>query len=99
MSDETHSLAILVEDGSVGRLAETRGALGYCVEHRLDVRRRPADHAENLSGGSLLGETVGELAVARLERLGQAGVLDGDGGLVGEGLEERDLLGREGANP
>ena len=39
---------------------------------------------------------VGELAVARLQLGEQAHVLDGDDRLVGEGLEERDLLVGEG---
>ena len=42
---------------------------------------------------------VGQLAVARLQLREQAHVLDRDDGLVGEGLEERDLLLGEEADP
>ena len=39
-----------------------------------------------------VSSAVGQVAVARLQLLEQPHVLDGDHGLVGEGLEERDLL-------
>ena len=61
------------------------------VEHRLDIRRRAADDAQDLAGGGLLLERGGQVAVARLELSEQAHVLDGDHGLVGEGLEQLDL--------
>jgi len=50
-----------------------------------------ADDAKDLARRRLLVERLGEVAVARLQLLEQAHVLNGDDGLVGEGLEERDL--------
>ena len=53
------------------------------------------DDPQDLAGRRLLLEGLGEVAVARLELLEQADVLDGDDGLVGEGLEQGDLAVRE----
>ena len=52
---------------------------------------RPADNLEQLAGRRLLLERDPQLAVAGLQLLEQAEVLDGDDGLVGEGLEELGL--------
>ena len=46
-----------------------------------------ADDAQDLARCRLLLERFREVAVARLQLLEQAGVLDGDHGLIGEGLE------------
>jgi hypothetical protein len=75
-----------------GRVAHDR------VEHRLEVGRRARDHAQDLRGGRPLLEGLGQVAVARLTLLRQSGFLDGQGGLVGEGSEQGDLLGGEGAD-
>ena len=61
------------------------------VEHRLDIRLRAADDAQDVAGGGLRVQRRGQLAVARLELGEEAHVLHGDHGLVGEGLQERDL--------
>jgi hypothetical protein len=50
-----------------------------------------ADGTKNSSDSSLLFERLGDLAVAVLELVEQASVLDGDDGLVGEGFECGDL--------
>ena len=55
------------------------------------------DHLEQLTGRRLLLERDPQLAVARLQLGEQPHVLDRDNGLIGEGLEERDLLVGEGA--
>ena len=70
-------------------LAELRRAPGDRVEDRLDVGRRARDDAQDLAGRGLLLEGLGEIAVPSLELLEQADVLDGDDGLIGEGLQER----------
>ncbi|TKS58071.1 MAG: hypothetical protein EWM72_03244 [Nitrospira sp.] len=49
------------------------------VEHRLNIRRRASDHAQNLTGRGLLLQRL-------LEFLEQSHVLNGDDGLIGEGL-------------
>jgi hypothetical protein len=61
------------------------------VEHRLDIRLRAADDAQNVAGGGLRLQRRGQLAIARLEFSEEADVLDGDDGLVGEGLEQFDF--------
>ena len=55
-------------------------ALHDGVEHRLIGGRRTADHAQHFSRGGLLLERF-------LGLVDQAHVLDGDHGLVGEGLQ------------
>ena len=75
-------------DRAALRLAEPRRRLQDGVEDGLDVLRRPADHLEHLGGGGLLLERGFGLAE-------QACVLHGDDGLVGEALDQRDLLERE----
>ena len=67
----------------IGR-AQTGGALGHGVEHRLEIGRRARDHPQDLGRGRLL--------LQRLFRLvEQPDVLDGDHRLGGEGLQELDL--------
>ena len=62
------------------------------IEHRLYVGRRARDHAQDLGGRRLLLERFAKVAVARLELVEEAHVLDRDHCLVGEGLDELDLL-------
>ena len=82
-------------------VAQPHGALDDDVEDGLEVRRRARDHPQDLGRGRLLLQGLGHLrwlvsADSSLQFREQADVLDGDHRLVGEGLEERDLLGREG---
>ena len=65
-------------------------------KHRLGIRRRTADHPQDLPRRRLLLQRLGQLAVPRLELLEEPHVLDRDHRLVGEGLEELDLLAGEG---
>ena len=51
-----------------------------------------------VAGGDLLLERVAQLAVARLHLFEEADVLDGDHRLVGEGLQELNLLVAERAH-
>src|SRR5262245_1255249 len=55
------------------------------IEHRLYVGRRAADDLEHLGGSCLLLQRLFGL-------IEQPHVLDSDDGLVGESLEQRDLL-------
>src|SRR5262249_36807423 len=48
------------------------------------VRRRAGDNLEDFAGGR-------QVTITRLQLLEEADVLDGDHGLVGEGLEQGDL--------
>src|SRR5215468_3668759 len=85
----------LEEHGVVGS-AEARGAGHHSVENGLEIRRRGADDFQDLGGGRLLLQRLGEITVACLQLLEEAHVLDGDDCLVREGLQQRDLLVGEG---
>ena len=66
------------------------GAPDDRVEDRLHVGRRAADHAQDLARRR-------QVAVPSLQLVEQPHVLDGDHRLIGEGLEERDLVVGESA--
>ena len=72
--------------------ANPRSALDDGVEHRLHVGRRAADDAEHFGRCRLMLQRLAQFRVALAEFFEQADVFDGDDGLVGESLEERDLL-------
>src|SRR5512145_1599995 len=80
-----------MDNGVVGG-TEARSALGHRVQHRLNVRGGTTDDAEDLTRRCLPLQGLGQLAIACVEFIEEAHVLDGDDRLVGEGLEERDLL-------
>src|SRR5262249_55825928 len=61
------------------------------IEHGLKIEGRAADHLEHVGGGGLLLQGFAQLVE-------QPRVLDGDDGLAGEVLDERDLLVVERAN-
>ena len=76
---------------SIDRIAQPRGIFGDGVQHRLNVRRRTGDDAQNFTCRGLLLQRL-------LEFLKQPHVLDGDHGLVGESFEQLDLRRGEGAH-
>ena len=79
-------------NGSVLGLAKPGCVLDERIENRLKIKRRTADDFQNFAGRRLLVQRFGEIAVAFLQFLEQPHVLDGDDGLVGEGLKQRHLL-------
>src|SRR4030095_14807711 len=86
---ESKLLSTLVEpEVSQLRFAERGRTLENRFEHGSDVRRRTRDNAQNLAGRRLLLQRL-------LRLIEQPHVLDGDDGLVGEGLEQIELLLRE----
>jgi hypothetical protein len=78
-------IALVHHDHHVVRVAEARRVLGNCVEHRRNVGRRAADHAQDLGGRSLPLERF-------LRLVEEPRVLDRDHRLIGERLQQRDLL-------
>src|SRR5258705_196199 len=60
-------------------------------ENGLEVKDRTADDLEYLGRGGLLLQGLSEIAVALLHLLKQTRVLNGDDGLVGEGLQQLNL--------
>ena len=71
MGDEVNELAIETEDRAEFAGAQAERVARNHLEHRLGVRGRARDDAEDLAGGGLLLEGLGEVAV-------QASVFDGD---------------------
>src|SRR5262245_22053643 len=71
---------------SVACIAQPRGIFDNYVEHRLKLRGRACDYTQNLAGGRLLLQRLGEISVAFLQFLEQTDVLNGDHGLICEGF-------------
>src|SRR6516165_6276619 len=72
-------------------LAESNGRLDQSAKHHLEVERRAADNLEHIGGRGLLLQGFAQLVE-------QPRVLDGDNGLVGKVLDQRNLLVSERAN-
>src|SRR5262249_38173608 len=87
------SKAITLTDpqGPVTRLTYPRRVREHSVEYRLQLAGRRADDAQHLRGCRLLLEGLPKLVK-------QPRVLNGDDGLRGEILHQRDLLFGEGKN-
>ena len=69
----------LAGNGSLVGIAEPGCRFNKCLQHGLQIERRPADHLEHVSGGGLLLKGFAQLVE-------QARVLDGDDGLSGKVL-------------
>ena len=72
-------------------VAQPRRILRDRIQHRLNIRRRAGDDAQDFARRRLLLQRF-------LEFLEQPHVLDGDHRLVGEGFEQLDLRRGEGAH-
>src|SRR5947207_4026073 len=81
---------VFVDDPGV-RPSEHRRARDDRAEHRLKVEGG-ADRLTDLAERLELADRAGELLRPLLQLAEQAGVLDRDHRLIGEGLEERDLV-------
>ena len=90
--DEVQSVTVPAIDISKLGVADADGVLQHGFEHRLKIAGRAADNLEHLRRGRLLVQRFGQLPRALLLRLEQSRVLNGDDGLVGEGLDQLDLL-------
>src|SRR5262249_4593672 len=89
------TLAIIEDQVTELGLADAHGVCQHSLEHRFQLTGRTADDAEDLGGRGLLLQRLGEFARALLFGLEQSDIFDGNDGLVGEGLDERNLLVRE----
>src|SRR5262249_33891089 len=56
--DKTNGISQETDDGCSEGSTQSGAALGNRVEHRLGISQRPADDAEHLSGGRLLGSCL-----------------------------------------
>ena len=98
MSPRNHNVPLVQSQHHVVDPANPRGALDDGVEHRLHVRRRAADDAEDFRGRGLMLQRLAQFCVALLEFFEQANVLDCDDRLSSEGFEQSNLLFRERLN-
>src|SRR6516162_10022154 len=69
-------------------IAQSRSRLRQRIEHGLQIERRAADDLEDVGGRGLLLQQLPQLVQ-------QSDVVDRDGRLVSEGLNQSDLLVRE----
>ena len=74
------------------RLTQPGGRFDQCIEHGLQIEGRAADHFEHVGCRRLLLQRFAQItgALAQLDQ--QPHVFDGDDGLVGEVLHQRNLL-------
>ena len=85
MAGEMEQLTVEPEDGCADSTTQGDRVARNRVEHGLDVGRRLADHAQDLGRRRLLLQPL-------LRFVEEPHVLDGNHRLVGEGLDETDLL-------
>src|SRR5262249_12078987 len=88
MRDGPQDIAIKAIDYGVEGLAEPSCALSDRGEHRLNVRRRARNDTQDLACRGLPFQRL-------LRLVEQPDVLERDDGLVGERLEQGDLVSRE----
>ncbi len=93
------SVAFLQENHDIIRAAQSHGRFNERVQHRLQIEGRATDDLEHVGGGGLLLQRLGELGIgfhkcpALLPHvLEQPHVLDRNRRLVGECLQQLDLL-------
>ena len=98
MSPRYHTVPLTESQHNVINPTNAGSALDDGVEDRLHVGGRAADDAEHLGRCRLMLQRLAQFRVALAEFLEQSHILDGDDGLVGEGLEKRDLIVGEGSN-
>src|SRR5215831_13529624 len=96
--DRIDELAVKSVEAAEKSVAQRHGAFDDRIEHRLYIRGRLADDAQNFAGRGLLVERLAHLRMRLRQRLvlllqlrKEPHVLDGDDRLVREGLEEGDL--------
>jgi hypothetical protein len=78
--------------GTAEAAEEAPGAAHDGFEHWLRIGGRASDYPQDFGGRRLLVERRRQLAVARLQLGEQPRVLDRNDGLVGEGLQQGDLV-------
>src|SRR5262249_18003222 len=72
--------------------ADAAGALQHRLEHRLQLAWRTTDHLENLGRRGLLLQRFAQIVGPLAQLFQQAGVIDRDDRLIGEILDQLDLL-------
>src|SRR5262249_45986733 len=90
--NHAEDLAIEAVNESEPRVAKAHRTLGYGLKYRPQIESRAADDLEQIGGRGLLLQGFGEICRALAQLVEQARVLDRDDGLVGEILDQFDLL-------
>jgi hypothetical protein len=91
MSLCSYHIALAESQNYVINTANPRGALDNGIEDRLHIGGWTADDAEHLGSRRLMLQGFTQFRVALLDFLKQSYILDGDNGLVGEGLQKGNL--------
>src|SRR6476620_3645923 len=73
-------------------LTNASGIRKHRLEHWLQLTRRATDDTQHLRGRNLLFQRLGEITGARLHLVEQPHVLDCNHRLVGERVDQIDLL-------
>src|SRR5215475_10821195 len=89
---QVNQLTVESSNGATVSVEEPDGASADGVKDGAEVRRGAGDDPQDLARGCLLVEGLRQVLVPRLQLLEQPHVLDGDDRLVGEGLEEADVM-------
>ena len=92
ISASAEDLTVESVDDSLFGVTQARRILNEGIQHGLQLEGRATDHLEDVARGGLLVEGLGEVSVSTLQLREQPDVLDGDGGLVGEGRQEGNVL-------
>ena len=89
---DANTLRVADEDRSAVGLAQPDSFGQDSVEHDVEFSGMGADQAEDVARRGLQFERLGEVGVAFLDLGEETSVVDGDGGLVCERSQERDLV-------
>ena len=89
-------LSIVAEQVGKKAAAELDRLARNRLEHGPRLGPRAADDAQNLGCCRLFVECGRQLTRARLQRIEQTGILNGNDGLVGKGRQQLDLARRKG---
>ena len=87
MSPRNHIVPLAESQPSVINPTNPGRALDDGVENRLHVRGRAADDAKHLGRCRLMLQGLAQFRIAFLEFFEQPHVLNGNDGLIGEGLQ------------
>ena len=92
MRTELELVALLQTQDCIIGFAKLAGAFDDRLEDWFDVGRRGGDHLQDIGAAGLVGEGLGEIAGLGLHLVEQPDIADRDHGLIGEGLQQADLL-------
>src|SRR6516164_9808611 len=92
---EYEMIVLPQRNNGVVRFAKLARTFDNCVEHRSNIGGRRGDHLEDIAASSLINQRLLKIARLGLHLIEEPGVLDRYHRLVGEGLQQLDMLGRE----